>query len=373
MSLLAACDNRSAFPSAASPNGRLGTVIGGGRARTADGERFFVGMVDLDSNDDGNRVRVIQDIDFFGHGICPNPVKPDTAIVCEKHGPGCCEIDMRQGRVLRRIPTLPGREFYGHSAFSPDGKFLYTTEAIVGDGSKTGVLAIRDGESFELLGSEFPTHGVAPHDCLLVDNGDTLIVTNGGGAYGDATRRPSVAYVDVRTGKLRRLLDFKNDMINAGHLAITSKGELVCISAPRDGIDRDIDGNPNPAWLGAIGFYHPDKNELIAANDPITKKMRGETLSVAIHEPSMIVAATNPDADLVTFWDFRTGRLVHKIEGEFKHPRGISLTLDGTHFALTHDLQTQLVLIDAQTFSPVAASAVQTTYISGSHNIVYAL
>ena len=38
--------------------------------------------------------------------------------------------------------------------------------------------------------------------------------------------------------------------------------------------------------------------------------MKGESLSLAIHEPSGIVGVTNPLASLVTVWNLSTGDLI---------------------------------------------------------------
>jgi hypothetical protein len=43
-------------------------------------------------------------------------------VVFEKIGPGAAEIDLKSGRVTRGIRPAQGRWFYGHGAFSPDGK-----------------------------------------------------------------------------------------------------------------------------------------------------------------------------------------------------------------------------------------------------------
>lgn len=346
-----------------------GTVIGPGRAKDQDtGEMaFFLGLLDLDKSADS--LRIASDIGFFGHGVTPNPVKPKTAVIFEKHGKGSCEVDLAAAKLIRRITTVADREFYGHGAFTPDGKTLFAAEAIVGDGSYDGVIAVRDGSSFELQG-EFPTFGIAPHDCHLVDEGKTLVITNGGAPL-DADGpegEPCISYVDIKSRELRQKLTFRNKRVNAGHIAITGKGEVACVSAPRGGI-----ADTAPDWLGSIHFFDPVKGRMTEPDDPVLGKMKGETLSVAIHEPSMIVGATNPSGDLITFWDFRTGKLVKAIEGEFKWPRGISCTLDRKFFVVTYHQSTSLVLIDAETLTPVASSIVATTYMSGSHNLVYQL
>jgi uncharacterized protein len=337
---------------------RLGVVIGGGQG----GGKFFVGINDLDAQPPTTRFP--EDIGFLGHGFTPRIDKPHVVMVTEKHGMGCCEFDLKHGKVLRRVQTKAGREFYGHSAFSPDGKLWYCTEANIGDGSYDGVLAVRDADSFELRPENFPTHGVSPHDCILIDDGDTLVITNGGGPVDTADEPASVAYVDVKTGAARKVLKFKDQKINAGHIAMTSRGELVCVSAPRDGIK-----DTSPDYIGAISFYDPKTDKFTTADDPIRARMTSETLSVAIREETMVVAATNPKGNLVTFWDFRTGLLVKSLN-QFKAPRGISLTLDGKYFALSHDVETLLTLIDAETLEP-KEQVVETSYISGSHNYVF--
>lgn len=346
--------------------GKLGTVVGGGKlADEAGNAMFYVGVVNLDVT--SPQAKPIPEIGFLGHGFTPRIDKPHIVLITEKHGQGCCEVDLLQGKILRRVKTVGGREFYGHSSFSPDGKLWYCTEAETGDGSYHGVLAVRDADSLELRDKTFPTHGVAPHDCILIDDGATLVITNGGGPLDRDDELPCVAYVDVKTGEARRVLKFSNRKINAGHIAMTSRGELVCVSAPREGIP-----NGDPDYLGAISFYDPAKDAVTTAQDPVRAKMKGETLSVAINEKTMIVGATNPAGNIVTFWDFRSGKLVKQYE-EFKSPRGISMSLNGKYFVLTHDQATQLTLIDAETLEPQGKPLVDTSYISGSHNFVFDL
>jgi len=336
-----------------------GLVLGFGKA--ADGTHF-IGTVDFDSK---NRdVRSQTDINFHGHGFAPNPAKPHLAVISEKHGRGCVEWDMKARKVTRALTTTSDREFYGHGAFTPDGKTLFLAESVVGDNSYAGVITVRDGDSYEIKG-DFPSHGTAPHDTLLIDNGATLVITNGGGPIG-TDDLPCVTYVDVKTRELKRKLTFSTPRINAGHLAITPKGELVVVSAPREGMKTGA-----ADFTGNISFYTPG-GEVRTATDPVTSRMKAETLSVAIHEPTMVVGATNPAGDLVTFWDFKTGGLV-KVMDQFKKPRGISVTLNRKYFVLTYDELTHAVLIDASTLAVAEETLVKTSYITGSHNYVYDL
>lgn len=356
----------SCIPVSASNKTRMGSVIGPGKGvdPTTGKTSYFVGIYDLDSGK--GKPRVISDIDFFGHGVTPHPHHPERAILFEKHGKGCCEVDFLRTKVLRKIETDPARQFYGHGAYSPDAKLLYAAETVVGDGSMRGVVTVRDGESFNLL-DDFPTYGLAPHDCHLINDGEVLVFSNGGGPI-DSNDLASVTYVGAQDRKLRREVKIADIGLNAGHIAISQTGKLAIVSAPRDGIQK-----ADPKWRGNISFYDPEKNQLRIADDPIRSKMMGETLSVAIHEPSMIVAATNPSGNLVTFWDFASGKLVKAIHGHYSSPRGISLTLDQRYFVLTYDKGTHLILLDAETFEPVTSSYLPVSYMAGSHNLVHDL
>jgi len=115
--------------------------------------------------------------DFLPHGIAIDPNNPNRLVTFQKIGVGCCEIDLAARRVTRTIAPNEGRWFYGHGAFSNDGKLLYSTETI--NSEERGVIGVRDGVTFEYLG-EFPTFGENPHDCHLIEDGRVLLVTNGG-------------------------------------------------------------------------------------------------------------------------------------------------------------------------------------------------
>jgi hypothetical protein len=357
---LAFAGNSWANPPAIPSHGKIGSVIGFGKAQ--DNKRYFISTVDFEGQQKG--VRWQSDIDFFGHGFMPNPRRPHLAVVAEKHGRGCIEWDMAARKVTRALSIVGERQFYGHGVFTPDAKHLLLVETVVEDGSYRGVISIRDGTSYELLG-EFPSYGAAPHDVILIDGGKTLVVTNGGGVLNGGDT-PCVCFVDVKTRALRRRVEVPGGRMNAGHLALTLQGGLVVVSAPRTGIAED-----SGDFFGGISFALPGQ-ELHAAEDDIIRAMKGETLSLAIHQPSMVVAATSPAGGLLTFWDLRSGKLI-KASREFQGPRGVSVTLNGRYFVLTYGKQGHAVLIDTQTLQTVEESYVERTLISGSHNFVHFL
>ncbi len=346
-------------PAPAATTYRHGALIGPGQYGTAKGEtKFVLSVVDLDVRP--RKARRVP-VDFFAHGVVPNPARPQTAVLFEKKGKGSCEVDLVTGRVLRSIETVAERQFYGHGAFLPDGARLFATETVT-EGDYEGVIAVRDGKTFEPLGT-FPSHGSSPHDCRLIDDGKVLVVANGGHAY-DAGVPASVTWVEVSSGKLLDKVDVPDPKLNAGHFALTG-GDLVIVSAPRDGLPDFAEAN------GGVTL-RPNGGRATTMHDPapVTSLLKGETLSVCLHEPSRVAACTTPRGDLVTFWDLDTLSLVKA--HVLPKARGVTLTLDQQHFVISHGI-VDVSFVRTADLELVPGEAFDGSYLTGSHVITYDL
>ncbi len=330
----------------------LGTVVGGTQFMDPKigATRAFFDQVNLDTGE----VRRIP-VGFLGHGFTQDPNRKARAAVFEKKGPGGCLVDLDTLEVLAPIAASPGCAFYGHGLFSKDGAKVFVVEASLD--SLSGRITVRDGASLEVL-DEVPTYGLAPHDCVLVDDGRTLVVTNGGGTLGSADA-PSVAFVDLESGALRDKLVIDNPRINAGHLFIASDGALAVVSAPRAGL-------PEESSQGGVSL-RPAGGALASVAEPadVTQRMLGESLSVCIHEPSDIALVTNPRGNLVTFWHVRDRRLAGTYE--VRSPRGVTLTRDGSAFVLACGAKAEIVLLSTSTHEPLSGRDYGTALLSGSH------
>jgi len=110
--------------------------------------------------------------EFLPHGVAVDPLHPTRVVAFEKIGPGCCEIDLAGGELTRSIAPTEGRWFYGHGAFSPDGRLLYSTETV--NGVERGVIGVRDAATLEYLaGFDRPSvRARGPDACA--DLGDVL-------------------------------------------------------------------------------------------------------------------------------------------------------------------------------------------------------
>ena len=334
---------------------RMGTVLGTGRFLDKDTGQttYLLALFDLDQS----RTRTVP-MAFFGHGFAPDPKSLPRGVIFEKKGRGCCEVDLAAGRVVRPIETASNRAFYGHGAFSRDGQLLFATENQLD--TKDGLIAVRDGRTLKELG-QFPTYGKSPHDCHLIDAGRTLAITNGGGTFADPSPEaaPSVTFVEVASAKLLEKLTFETPRINAGHLALSARRDLVAISAPRDGLPTSDPGGITVRSGGSSFATLTEPRDVMA-------RMVGETLSLCIDERSSVVAATNPDGNLVTFWDLISRRYVKHLD--LPAPRGLTRTLDGEYFVLSYGRESGiLTLVSPATLEPVPLHRVDRAPVSGSH------
>jgi hypothetical protein len=255
---------------------------------------------------------------------------------------------------VRGVVPARDRWFYGHGAFSPDGKLLYTTETVNGIG--TGVIGMRDATTLDYLG-EFPTYGENPHDCHLIEGGRILLVTNGGGALGTA-QRPSVTYVEVASRRLLEKLELDSDRFNTGHVSVDGSDGLVVVSAPRKGLtDRET---------GAVHLRRA-RDKLRTMDDPpqVAARMLGEALSVEVHPPTGIAAVTHPVGNMVTFWTVAGQKLLKVLE--LPRARGLTLTRDGRNFVVSYGESAELAEIDPETLELVQGSGLSQSFLTGSH------
>lgn len=330
----------------------LGVLIGGTRyVRKSTGEPvFFLDMFDLASS----RLQTIE-LDFLAHGLTTMPERSTTAALFEKRGPHAAIVDLLK-RDVRAFKAGPRRAFYGHGVYSPDSRTIYSVE--IDTETQEGLLSLRDASTFEVTG-EMPTGGKNPHDALLLEDGKTLVITNGGGVISSGAPA-SVAFVDLEARKVVDLVKMSDENINAGHVAVGRDGSIAVVSAPRDGLPSMNVGGLSLRRAGETG-------PAAWMRDPIdvADRMIGESLSVAIHEPTGIVAATHPYGGIITLWNLAERRLLKTYE--LVSVRGVTVTLDGRLFAVAFGLEGLLAFIDPTTLDLIDAKSPVYGRFMGSH------
>src|SRR5437762_1492329 len=113
-----------------------------------------------------------------GHDSTLRPQAAEIVVFARRPGNWAIIIDTQILTVRHTLIARSDRHFYGHGAFSADGRLLYATEnnALTGD----GVIGIYDATDGYARIGEVSSRGIGPHDVVLMPDGITLAIANGG-------------------------------------------------------------------------------------------------------------------------------------------------------------------------------------------------
>lgn len=145
-----------------------------------------------------------------GHSFAIDAPAERAVVFGRQPGFFALAFDLGGARPPLELPLPENRHFFGHGAYFDGGRLLAATENDF-DGGR-GVLGIYDatpGGGYRRIG-EYDTGGIGPHEVLLMPDGKTLCVANGGilthPDYGKLelnldTMRPSLAYLDAASAR----------------------------------------------------------------------------------------------------------------------------------------------------------------------------
>ncbi|MEH6718000.1 MAG: DUF1513 domain-containing protein [Aurantimonas endophytica] len=167
-----------------------------------------------------------------GHDIAFDRISGRAVVFARRPRTFAVVFEPASGRTLQTLTSPEGRHFFGHGFFSPDGALLYATENDY-DGAR-GMIGVYDvAAGYRRIG-EFPSHGMDTHEALLMPDGETIAVANGGiethPDYGRQmlnipTMEPSIAFIDRRTGELidKQLLPQGLHKLSLHHIAVDAR------------------------------------------------------------------------------------------------------------------------------------------------------
>ncbi len=178
-----------------------------------------------------------------GHGFAARPNARWLVAFARRPGNFALALDRWKAAEPQLFHTPHNRHFYGHGVFSADGRLLYAAENAYETGD--GVIGIYDGtDGFKRLG-EFATGGIGPHEIVLMPDGKTLCVANGGiRTHPDQGRQklnlptmaPSVVLIDIATGSLLsfHVLASRLHRLSLRHVAVDARSQVwICSRALR--------------------------------------------------------------------------------------------------------------------------------------------
>ncbi len=269
-----------------------------------------------------------------GHSCLLRPGASDCIVFARRPGTFAVAFGAEGHAAPSVFTASPGRHFYGHGAFSPDGRLLYSTENDYENAR--GVIGVRDvGADYRSIG-EFDSGGIGPHDMAVMPDRRTLVIANGGiethPDHGRAplnleTMAPNLAYVDARTGDVleRHELSRHLHRVSIRHLAVCADGAVVF------GCQHKGAKNIRPTLVG----FHRRGEGLMFAELPqdANARLRGYVASVAVDGSGEIAAATSPRGGVALYFDTGTGKYVGL--NAFADASGVAGRRKKTGFVLT--------------------------------------
>ena len=281
--------------------GRADAVYATG-IRTPDG-RFSLALM----GEDGAFIAQIALPDRI-HGLTVSPATGAVAAFARR--PGTFILAMSASGAQMIVNAVADRHFYGHGAFSPDGRFLYASENDFEN--RRGVVGIYDAQQAYTRIGEYPTYGIGPHDLSVTPDGRLLVAANGGiETHPDFGRtklnldhmEPSLALIDAATGALveKHVLPAALSQLSTRHLALGAKGRVwfACqFEGPR---------NEMPPLVGHI--TEGDGLSFTPLPEDVTIGLGNYVGAIAANPRDGLIGLTSPKGLVVTLEE-ASGRLV---------------------------------------------------------------
>ncbi|MDX2263792.1 MAG: DUF1513 domain-containing protein [Hyphomicrobiales bacterium] len=284
-----------------------------------------------------------------GHDVAQRPGSPECVAIARR--PGRFAAAFAAGREPVWFASAPGRHFYGHGAFSSDGRLFFTSENDYENAR--GVIGVRDASAGYRQIGEFSSHGVDPHDVLVTPDGRRLVIANGGIAtHPDSGRaalnashmEASLVYLDARTGDLveKIVLPPALQKLSIRHLAIA--GDRAVFGCQYEGAGEDAPP--------LVGFHRLGEEPRLVTAGPAQASLRNYVGSIAADASGDIIAASSPRGGVAAFWDARSFRFLgarplEDVCGAAPAHRGFMIT-SGTGAAERIDARTIAALATRQ-------------------------
>lgn len=226
------------------------------------------------------------------------------------------------GRLVHQLDSPAGRHFLGHGVFSRDGKTFFTVENdyrdINGDSGRIAVWQVRrDQKTISVRRKgDFLSYGVGPHELMLMPDGHTLVIANGGiRTHPDNEReklnlesmQPSLVYVDSASGRLleKQQLPGRYHQASIRHLDVNSAGQVALV--------MQYEGLPfEDVPLVAL---HERGQPLKLPDIPLMQQqqMKQYCGSVRYDQSGRYLAVSCPRGNMITFWDARQARFTDSV------------------------------------------------------------
>ncbi|RWM12349.1 MAG: DUF1513 domain-containing protein [Mesorhizobium sp.] len=251
------------------------------------------------------------DLPARGHDVTFDPVSKRSVVFARQPGTFAVVFDHTGRDEPLTIASASGRHFFGHGVFSTDGALLYATENDFDNAA--GVVGVYDARAkFKRVG-EFPTYGMGPHELLLLGDGRTIAIANGGiethpdlgrAELNIATMKPSYVLVDRLTGDLveKHELPPALHQLSIRHMDIDKSGTVWF------GCQYRGPGTDSPLLVGRAA--RGKELQLLDMPQDVLSGFRNYIGSVAANPAAGTVAVSSPEGNSLAVIDAASGRIV---------------------------------------------------------------
>ncbi|HMA16065.1 MAG: DUF1513 domain-containing protein [Bacteroidota bacterium] len=264
--------------------------------------------------DDGRVVATLP-LPDRGHGAAWRPGRSEVVAFARRPGRFALAFDPLSQGPARRFDAAEGRHFYGHGVFSRDGRWLYACENDY-DNAR-GCIGVYDATAGYRREAELDAHAIGPHELVLLSDGRTLAVANGGilthpdrgrEKLNIDTMQPSLAYIDAESGSL--LHDHRLP-------AVLHKASIRHLAAAADdtvGVVMQYEG-PRNDLVPLVGFHRGEEADIELPNpgDAALRSLRQYCGAAAADASGQVLAVSAPRGGVITFWSMAERRYLSSL------------------------------------------------------------
>jgi uncharacterized protein len=237
-----------------------------------------------------------------GHDSALHPAGQEAVVFARRPGDWFAVIHCQTGLVRQMVRAGEGRHYFGHGAYSADGRMLFATENDVLTGD--GLIGLYDASDAYRRVGEYRSAGIGPHDMALL-HGGSLAIANGGTLTSPdhgrlilnrETMRPNIALINPLSGLVESVHELPTALhqLSIRHFAVAPDGEIA-FACQYEGQD---DAAPP-----LVGVLSKGKMHLLDMPDEEIGSLNNYIGSLSLDSTGEVIAATAPEGSTVAFFD----------------------------------------------------------------------
>lgn len=274
-------------------------------------------------------VRFAHSVPGRGHAAALHPERAEAIAIARRPGDFALVLDCATGAERARLRSPEGRHFYGHGAFTADGRYLLTTENAYD--VPEGRLGVWDAENGYARVDDLPSGGIGPHEMLSLSGGGFVVANGGIQTHPDYARRklnlprmrPNLTYLS-ETGEITEQVSPPETMRQNSIRHLAEANGLVAIALQWQGPPM------KPVPLVAT---HRRGEDMQFLEHPETARLKQYAGSISLTRDGREIAVTGPKGSHVLFFSAEgralPGQPLETAAGAAPAPGGVAITVAG--------------------------------------------